>query len=33
MEDRIFDEVDQAGRWLEQVDVRTSIADASPVMM
>jgi signal transduction histidine kinase len=33
MEDRIFEEVDQAGRWLEQVDVRTSIADASPVMM
>jgi len=33
LEARIFDEVDETGRWMEQMDVRTSIADASPVMM
>ncbi|HSQ59443.1 MAG TPA: histidine kinase dimerization/phospho-acceptor domain-containing protein, partial [Acidobacteriota bacterium] len=33
VEERIFDEVDQAGRWLGQIDVRTSIAEASPAMM
>lgn len=32
MEDRIFEEVAANGSWLGQLDVRTSVADASPMM-
>ncbi|HEU4726153.1 MAG TPA: ATP-binding protein [Candidatus Eisenbacteria bacterium] len=33
LEDRIFGEVDANGSWLGQLDVRTSVADASPMMV
>lgn len=33
LEDRIFEEVALNGSWLGQLDVRTSVADASPMML
>jgi signal transduction histidine kinase len=33
LEDRIFAEVETNGSWLGQLDVRTSVADASPMML
>ncbi len=33
LEDRIFEEVALNGSWLGQLDVRTSVADASPMMV
>jgi len=33
LEERIFSEVEANGSWLGQLDVRTSVADASPMML
>jgi len=33
LEDRIFQEVDQDGRWIGEVDFRSSLGDSSPMML
>jgi PAS domain S-box-containing protein len=33
MEDRIFEELEHAGRWLGEVELRTSIGDTSPMLV
>ena len=33
LEDRIFEELEHAGRWVGEVDIRTSIGDTSPMLV
>lgn len=33
LEDRIFEEMEHAGRWLGEVEIRTSIGDTSPMLV
>jgi len=33
LEDRIFEELEHSGRWLGEVEIRTSIGDASPMLV
>jgi PAS domain S-box-containing protein len=33
LEDRIFEELERSGRWLGEIDIRTSIGDTSPMLV
>ena len=33
LEDRIFEELDRAGRWLAELEIRTAIGDTGPMMV
>lgn len=33
LEDRIFEELERAGRWIGELDIRTSIGETSPMMV
>ncbi|MGE5176320.1 MAG: ATP-binding protein, partial [Hyphomicrobiales bacterium] len=33
LEDRIFEDIERSGRWIGELDIRTSIGEASPMMV